>query len=171
MRFFCAFSDYTVVLTCIPGIDPVSGGMFGIDASEIAGSPNGSVNLIAIGADVWSMCSPKAGNVTLLLNVRPVLAVMSCGPRNWPDSLVSLFPHPLFVPDIIKRSPSLWHRTTARPWGGLICSVDTTDAVSTLPTQRRHSRASPSARSQRPISRGGKPESLAMLGLSSTYLV
>ena len=34
-----------------------------------------------------------------------------------------------------------------------------------LPTQRRHSRASPSARSQRPISRGGSPASFAQARL------
>jgi len=32
--------------------------------SQTAGSPNGSVNLIAVEADAWSSCGPKAGNVT-----------------------------------------------------------------------------------------------------------
>jgi hypothetical protein len=68
---------------CLPVNQPVSGGMFSIDTGETAGSPNGSVNMIAVGADAWSWCGPKAGNVTLL--PRPVLAVMLCGPRNWPD--------------------------------------------------------------------------------------
>ena len=34
-----------------------------------------------------------------------------------------------------------------------------------LPTQRRHCRASPSARSHRPTSRGGKPDSFAQVRL------
>src|SRR6267154_5937236 len=34
-------------------------------------------------------------------------------------------------------------------------------AAGNLPTQRRHSSTSPSARSQRPISSGGRPESFA----------
>ena len=51
--------------------------------------------------------------------------------------------------------------------GTILCVVDIgADEVEaaedgTLPTQRRHSRALPRARLQRPISRGGRPESLA----------
>ena len=58
---------------------------------------------------------------------------------------------------LLNNSPSLLLLTTARladdDAAGLPAGV--------LPTHNRHSRASPSARSQRPISRGGKPDSLA----------
>jgi len=62
-----------------------------------------------------------------------------------------------------RRSLSLLLLTTARPVFGLedVGAV----AEGTLPTQSRHSRASPSARSQRPISRGGSPDNLAQARL------
>jgi hypothetical protein len=74
--------------------------------------------------------------------------------------------HSLARPDFepARRSPSLWLLTTVRAEAsavgeGVEAEEEAGDGV--LPTQRRHSRALPRARSQQPISRGGRPESFA----------
>jgi len=61
----------------------------------------------------------------------------------------------LLAPLFAMSSPSLLFLTTGRlnNSGGQPAGV--------LPTHRRHLKASPKARSQRPISRGGSPKSLA----------
>ena len=60
---------------------------------------------------------------------------------------------------VMLRELSLWQRITALLAGG--CGELIVAAQAVLPTHKRHSKADPRARSQRPISLGGRPESFA----------
>jgi hypothetical protein len=61
---------------------------------------------------------------------------------------------------VMLRELSLWQRITALLAAGG-CGEFIAAAQAVLPTQRRHSKADPRALSQRPISLGGRPDSLA----------
>jgi hypothetical protein len=107
-----------------------------------------------VGADIsGSWLNPDGGSVDARLKPAPCEFRDSCrgGDGVLKHELLFASHGSLFAIS----SPSLLLLTTGRLDGG------GGQPAEVLPTHRRHSRASPKARSQRPISRGGSPESLA----------
>src|SRR5882672_7775972 len=124
------------------------------EVTTLAGVHDSHESSGTVGGGISESLNPDTGSVAARLKPTPCEFCIKCrGGGVLNHGLFLASPWPL----VANSSPSLLLLITAR----LDVDDGTGQPVGVLPTHKRHSRASPKARSQCPISRGGSPESLA----------